>query len=213
MKTDEVVAALARSAAPVDAAAVGRRFALTLAGGVLLSLAAMLLFLGPRPDWRNAMELPMYWVKLAFPAAMAAMALLALWRLAHPGRRPGGSIPALGAPVLAVWALAATVLAAAHPADRSGLLLGVSAATCPFVIAALSVPVFVATFRALRQLAPTRLALTGTLAGLFAGAVAASAYALYCVEMQAPFLAVWYVLGMAIPAAAGALLGRRLLRW
>jgi hypothetical protein len=31
--------------------------------------------------------------------------------------------------------------------------------------------------------------------------------------MEAPFLAVWYVLGMLIPAGAGALLGRRVLRW
>ena len=38
-------------------------------------------------------------------------------------------------------------------------------------------------------------------------------YTLHCPEMEAPFLAVWYLLGMLIPAAAGALLGPRLLRW
>jgi hypothetical protein len=31
--------------------------------------------------------------------------------------------------------------------------------------------------------------------------------------MTLPFVAVWYVLGMAIPAALGALLGRRWLHW
>jgi hypothetical protein len=31
--------------------------------------------------------------------------------------------------------------------------------------------------------------------------------------MQAPFLAIWYLLGMLIPTALGALLGPRLLRW
>lgn len=36
---------------------------------------------------------------------------------------------------------------------------------------------------------------------------------LHCTEMQAPFLAVWYVLGILIPTGAGALLGSRLLRW
>ena len=45
------------------------------------------------------------------------------------------------------------------------------------------------------------------------GAVAALAYALYCDEMQAPFLAIWYVLGMGIPAAVGWVVGPRLLRW
>ena len=213
MKTDDLVTALARSAGPVDRAAVGTRFALTVAAGAGLSLLAMLLFLGPRPDWRSAVELPMYWIKLGFPAAIAAAALLALWRLSHPGRRAGGSIPALAVPVLVVWAMAATALAAAQPSERVGLLLGASALTCPLSIAALSMPAFVATMAALQQLAPTRPALAGTLVGLFAGAAAAFAYALYCVEMQAPFLAVWYVLGMAIPAAAGGPLGRKLLRW
>jgi hypothetical protein len=46
-----------------------------------------------------------------------------------------------------------------------------------------------------------------------AGGAGAAVYALHCPELQAPFLAVWYVLGMAIPVAAGALLGPRLLRW
>jgi hypothetical protein len=38
-------------------------------------------------------------------------------------------------------------------------------------------------------------------------------YALHCPELAAPFLAVWYVLGMAIPVLVGAALGRWLLRW
>ena len=50
-------------------------------------------------------------------------------------------------------------------------------------------------------------------AARFAGAAAAFAYAFHCPEMQAPFLAVWYVLGMLIPAAVGAALGQRMLRW
>ena len=36
---------------------------------------------------------------------------------------------------------------------------------------------------------------------------------LHCPEMAAPFVAVWYLLGMLIPAAVGALIGKRLLRW
>jgi hypothetical protein len=31
--------------------------------------------------------------------------------------------------------------------------------------------------------------------------------------MEAPFLAIWYLLGMLIPTLLGALLGPRLLRW
>jgi len=46
-----------------------------------------------------------------------------------------------------------------------------------------------------------------------AGALATLVYALHCPESAAPFMAVWYVLGIAIPTVAGALLGRRVLRW
>ncbi|MBC7547963.1 MAG: DUF1109 family protein, partial [Polaromonas sp.] len=35
----------------------------------------------------------------------------------------------------------------------------------------------------------------------------------YCVEMAAPFLAVWYVAGILMPVLAGSLLGRRWLQW
>ena len=46
------------------------------------------------------------------------------------------------------------------------------------------------------------------------GQVAATlAYSLHCPEMSVAFWAVWYVLGMLIPTAVGALLGPRLLRW
>ena len=50
-------------------------------------------------------------------------------------------------------------------------------------------------------------------AGLLAGALGALVYALHCPEMATPFLAVWYVVGMAIPTVLGAILGPRLLRW
>ena len=55
--------------------------------------------------------------------------------------------------------------------------------------------------------------MAGAAAGLLAGATGALAYALHCQEMEAPFLAIWYLLGMLIPAALGALAGRWLLRW
>ena len=44
----------------------------------------------------------------------------------------------------------------------------------------------------------------GAAAGWLAGGVGAAAYALHCPEMDAPFLAVWYVLGMCVPTALGA---------
>jgi len=55
--------------------------------------------------------------------------------------------------------------------------------------------------------------LTGAAAGWLAGAVGACVYSLHCPEMAAPFVAIWYVLGMGMSAALGALAGRHWLRW
>lgn len=96
---------------------------------------------------------------------------------------------------------------------RAALLLGDTWRECLLGIPLLAVPAFVLAFWALRGLAPTRLAAAGAAAGLFAGAAAAFGYALHCPELEAPFLGAWYVLGMLIPTAIGALLGQRWLRW
>ena len=74
-------------------------------------------------------------------------------------------------------------------------------------------PLFIGIFWAVRGMAPTRLRLTGAVAGLLAGAAATMVYCLHCPEMEAPFWGLWYFLGMLVPAFAGLLLGPRLLRW
>ncbi len=214
MKTDELVAFLATGVEPVAASATTRRHALALAGGGGGALLLMLVLLGVRADVRAAMHLSMFWIKLALPVGMALGALIASTRLARPGVAVGG-LPAalLTVPVLAIGLLAAHALNGTAPEARLALLLGRTWTYCPLLIVLLSLPVFVGTFWAMKGLAPTRPALAGAAAGLLAGAVAAAVYALHCPEMAAPFLATWYLLGMAIPAVVGALLGARLLCW
>jgi hypothetical protein len=126
-----------------------------------------------------------------------------------------GLVPVLGlaAPVLTMWVLAAVALPATAPQDRADLVLGQTAGVCPFLIALVSIPVFAAMMWTMRGLAPTRLRLAGAAGGLAAGAIGALVYSLHCPELAAPFLAIWYVLGMLIPAAVGAWLGPRMLRW
>jgi len=53
----------------------------------------------------------------------------------------------------------------------------------------------------------------GAMAGFASGALAAFVYSIHCPELGAPFLGIWYVAGIAIPAGVGALLGERLFRW
>ena len=213
MKTDELIAMLASGAEAVEPHPLRRRFALALGWGAFGTTLLMAILLGVRPDIAEAARLPMFWVKLAFPAALLAGALLATVRLSRPGVRLGRVPAAIAAPVLAVWLLAAIVLLGAAPAERPQLVFGETWVYCPFIIAALSVPPFGALLWAMKGLAPTRLALAGAAAGLLAGAVGALVYTLHCPEMESPFLAVWYLLGMLIPTAVGAMLGPRLLRW
>jgi len=213
MKTDELIAVLAGCADAVEPGVLQRRYTTALGWGAFGATLLMALWLGVRADLAEAVRLPMFWVKLAFPAMLLAAALLAVLRLSRPGARLGRVPLALAAPVLAMWLLAAVVLFGADPGERGRLTLGLSAASCPFTIALLSVPLFVAVLWAMKGLAPTRLALAGAAAGLLAGAGGALIYALYCSEMAAPFIGIWYLLGMLIPAAVGAMLGPQLLRW
>jgi hypothetical protein len=213
METDKLIAMLARNAGPVQPGAVRRRYGAALAGGSFGAVLLMAAFYGIRPDLAQATGDPMFWVKLGFPLALLAAALVAATRLARPGVRVGWAAEALFVPFGAIWVLAAVALASAAPGARLPLVLGSTWASCPFNIAFLSVPAFAAAFWAMKGLAPTRPALAGALSGLLAGCVGAAAYSLHCPEMAPPFLGTWYVLGMALPAAAGAAAGPRLLRW
>ena len=213
MKTDDLISLLAADTLPVQSRAAPRRLALALVAGLPLAAVFMLLEFGVRHDIDQAMLLPMFWVKLLFPAVLGAAAWSVLQRLARPGVRLGGSWLGIVVPVLVLWALAAISLAGAPAESRSGLVMGQTWRTCSASIALLSLPVFAAAFVALASLAPTRPAWAGACAGAMAGGAGAAMYALHCPELEAPFLAVWYVLGIAIPVLAGALIGPRLLRW
>jgi hypothetical protein len=43
--------------------------------------------------------------------------------------------------------------------------------------------------------------------------VGALTYSMHCPELAAPFIGTWYLLGMLATAAAGAMLGRRVVDW
>lgn len=213
MKTDDLITMLATGAGAVDAGAPQRRFAVALGWGGIGALVLMAGLLGVRPDLpRMALE-PMFWTKLAYCGALAAAALAVTARLGRPGARSGGVAAMLAIPLLAMWLLAAAALSGTAAPERDALVFGSTWRACAFNISLLSLPLFAALLWAMKGLAPTRPALAGAAAGILSGATAALIYSLHCPELGAPFLAIWYPLGMLIPAAAGAILGRQLLRW
>lgn len=213
MKTNDLVDFLATGDIAVDQQATRKRFVIGITLGVLGATLMMLALLGLRPDLAQAAHQAMFWVKLAFPTTIAAISLVMVARLAHPGRRLQRAPLGLAIPVLVIWLLAIVFAVQAGPNAWLDMLLGPTWAECPFLIAILAVPIFAGLLWVMRGLAPTRLGLAGGSVGLLSGALAAMVYCLHCTEMSAPFIGTWYLLGMLIPAGIGALLGRYLLRW
>jgi len=168
---------------------------------------------GVRPDLGIIVKTAIFWEKLAFPLCLAIGALIATVRLARPGAKVGSGWPIMTIPVVIVGIAAIAVLVSAAPQDRLPAILGQTWRTCPFNIALLTVPGFIAVFWAVKGLAPTRLRLAGAISGLLASSIATVAYCFHCPEMSPAFWSIWYVAGMLLPAALGALLGPKLLRW
>lgn len=213
MNTDQLAKLLATGVEAIDPRAPARRFAVAVGASVLVAAVMMATWLGVRPSLAQDAAAPMLWIKFAFVASLAAAGWIAAMRLARPGARLAGVPVALIAPVLAMWVLAAFALSGADASQRAALFLGQTWNACPLNIAVLSAPVFAAAMWGMKGFAPTRPALAGAAAGLFAGAAGAVVYFFHCPELAAPFLGTWYVLGMLIPTALGAVIGPLVLRW
>lgn len=212
MKTDDLINLLATGQG-VHAPPPRAEMVVMVPLGVMVSMMLMMGLLGVRPDLAAVAWQPPFLLKITFVAALAAAGRFAFARLGSPGASVS-MLPALfAAPMLLMWFIAAQVLMAAEPAQRSLLFFGATWRTCPFLIAALSAPILVAVFRAMRSRAPTRLRLAGAAAGFTAGALAAAVYCLHCPEIAPPFVAFWYLLGILIPTGVGALIGPRVLAW
>ncbi len=213
MKTDDLIAALSAALEPVPRRAVGRTLVSGLSIGIAASIALMLLWLGLRPDLMPAMGTAMFWMKFVYALSIAAFGFALAGRMARPGG-DGGLWGMLIAAPLAVMALMALYRYFSAPADQHmALVMGGSWRVCARNIVILSLPVFAGVFWSLKTLAPTRLTLAGGVAGILAGAAGTAIYAFHCTEFAAPFVAIWYTLGIAAVGLLGALLGRLLLRW
>ena len=213
MKTDDLISMLATGAGAVKPHVAERRYARAMVLGALGALLVMLSLMNIRRDLAEAAMLPMFWLKIGFVASVVAASLFATLRLSRPGAQIDWVPRLIAAPVLLMWVIAAYVLIQANPSERADLFFGSTSAYCPFLIALFSIPAFISIIWAMKGLAPTRPHLAGLAAGLLSGAIAALVYCLHCPEIEPPFIGFWYVLGMFIPAAAGALFGRVLLRW
>jgi hypothetical protein len=213
MRTEDLIASLSNDLRAVPPGEVPRRIGLGLVGGAIATMALVAAWLGLRPDLGDAVLGFRFWMKAGYTIAIGAIGIAAAMRLARPDSAVPRGLWWLALPVAILAALAAVELATTPPGDWNALWQGQSWHVCTRNIAVLSLPVFLGLVMAFRRFAPTRLGLTGAVAGLAAGGLAATLYGLHCPEVSALFVVVWYSLGMIAAALFGAIAGPRLFRW
>ena len=211
MKTEEFIKALASDR--VLAPPPPRLLARDLGCGAAIALTLFFVVLGLRPDLLQALTSPRFLLKpiLTVSLLLAAIGLLA--HLARPtGRAAGRKRWLLVAPLLLLAAVVVE-LVVQPPELWATRAIGHNSLWCLTMIPLLAVVPLACTLHALRQAAPLRPVLTGALAGLVAGSLAATFYAFHCPDDSPLFVAIWYVLALGVVTAAGAVGGHRLLRW
>jgi len=212
MRTDDLIGQLSANLEPVKRGAIGRLLLGTILIGMIGSAMVMLGMLGLRHDFSGAMMSFGMWTKLAYTFAVAVFAFFLLERVGRPGADMYKPALLMALPLLYIVLLAIIQLSAPG-ADKHGLMMGHSSQVCAPLVLLTALPTLAATFWVLRRLAPTRLTMAGAIAGLFAGGAGAFVYSFHCTEGAAPFIAIWYTLGIMLTTALGALLGRHFLRW
>lgn len=205
MRTEELIDALAADTPAAPAGSAARRLALAALVGALAAFV-LVAWLGPRPDLARAVGEAAFWMKSGYALALAGAGAALAERLGSPGIRVGGRWLMAVAPVVGLAAIAGISSAVLSYDQMHRAMMGHSWRLCPRRILALAVPTFAAALWAFRRLAPTRLVLAGFAAGMLAGGVGASVYALACDETGALFVVVWYSLGVLACGGVGALL-------
>jgi hypothetical protein len=213
MKTESLIALITNNVPAIDHRARRTKAVVTMFTAAMLSGAATLYWLQLNPLLEAHLSTRWFWVRFAFIGSLVVLTWRALNRLGNPGAAPLVRVWPLMMPIVVVSVVGSTLLWLAPNELRHPMIFGKSWDVCSRNIAMLSIPIFLASVLIARQSAPTRLRFTGAMLGFFAGAVGAMIYSLHGSEMSPSFLMVWYVLGMLIPTAAGALLGPRLLAW
>lgn len=211
MKTDELIHMLATQAGPAQKGLFARSVMPAAALALGFSASITWLVLGWVPP--ELLSMAGMQLKLAYVAVLAVASGALLYRLGKPGVSVRNQqVLVLGVPIL-MMAYGAMGYMVTPEDQKAHALWGHSYLTCPWTIAVLSVPGLFAAFWAASKMAPTRIRLTGAVCGLFAGALGAAGYAFACSEVAAPFVALWYTLGISLVVALGAVLAPRFLRW
>ncbi len=213
MKTDDLIKAMVADTA-TTAPPIQRTLWLALISGAALAALHFMSVLNIRSDFAYAITSePRFIFKFVFTLALAIAAAVLVQRLARPEGKIGWAKWLLFLPVAMLAAAVALEMQAVPPEHWSVSAIGSMPGACMKYIPLLSIAPFVAIMLGLRAGAPSRPWAAGAAAGLMAAVIGAALYATFCVDDSPMFLAIWYVTGIAIVVAAGAIIGSRVLRW
>lgn len=183
---------------------------------LVAALAAGTVFfvvLGPRADFIAAASTPRFLFKFVVTLTLSVTAIICAIALAQPGASTRtGFWMLLCAPALLALAIVAEV-AAVPPNQLQNRWLGTNALLCLTFIPLIGIGPLAVLLFAMKRGAPTRPALSGAVAGLVAGGLAATFYAAHCFDDSPLFVAFWYSMAVALLGCIGALAGKRLLQW
>jgi hypothetical protein len=212
VKTSDLIGALAADS-NVRTMPPGRALALALVPGVAIALGLHLAILGLRPQLIALLGEPRLLFKLCLTALLVALSGPLVLRLVKPGATVRNRVLMLAIVPALLAAGCLVELVVVPPTLWGQELIGSNAVFCLKTIPFLAAAPLIGTLLALRRGAPENPGVAGAAAGLFAGAIGAALYATHCPDDSPLFVAAWYSLAICFVVIAGALVGRRLLRW
>jgi hypothetical protein len=211
MTTDDLIRAL------VADGHVGRKpvVALLVALPAATSLAALLFF--TRIGFRDDIDAALYTVRFLFKFAvilpLAVVAVGALFRNTGPIPSPGWWVTLLPLPLALLGAGVVAELLATPQSEWLVRLIGSNAVNCMTLIPLLAAGPLAMFIAALRNGAAVHPGLSGAMAGLAAGSIAAAFYAMNCFDDSPLFVITWYPLAIFGVVLAGYFAGARYLQW
>lgn len=213
MRTDELIDILSTNVEPVDRNKVSRSILVAVGLGAVATAVTVLGGFGLRPDFGDPETALWLSAKFIFTLGIVTLASVYLGRLARPGGERKTSLLIVALPFVGVMGLALAALASAPRSHWQNIVLGEQWIECLVSIPVIAIVPFALAIWAVRRAMPTDLRRAGALAGLMAGGLSATGYALHCMDDSVPFVALWYGATIVVCAGAGALLGPKLLRW
>jgi hypothetical protein len=210
MDTNELIRSLAADHG-WRARPVGIVLAIALAVALPLTVMMFMMRLGMRPDFMAATANPFFVLKFVVTLSLVFTSVALASRLVRPGADIRKAAWLLVIPLLLLaGGIAADAVVMTSPWTKR--LIGTNSLICLASIPALSLPLLIAALIGLRHGAATRPMLTGAVAGLLAGGIAATFYASHCIDDSPLFVTLWYSIALAVVALVGAVAGRWVLR-